>query len=32
MALIIITLLSKFFPVVPIRETAVERGLVEEKN
>ncbi len=32
MALIIITLLSKFFPVVPIRETAVERGLVEEMN
>jgi molybdopterin-containing oxidoreductase family membrane subunit len=30
MVLIIITLLSKFFPVVPIREIAVERGLLEE--
>lgn len=30
MALIIITLLSKFFPVVPIRETAEERGLLEK--
>ncbi|MCX6244248.1 MAG: polysulfide reductase NrfD [Bacteroidetes bacterium] len=30
MALIIITLVSKFFPVIPIRETAVERGLIEE--
>ena len=32
MALIIITLLSKFFPVVPIRETAIERGLLEENS
>jgi molybdopterin-containing oxidoreductase family membrane subunit len=32
MALIIITLLSKFFPVIPIRETAIEQGLIEEKN
>ena len=30
MMLIIITLLSKFFPVVPIRETALERGLIKE--
>jgi len=30
MALIIITLLSKFFPVVPIRETAVERGIIDD--
>jgi Ni/Fe-hydrogenase subunit HybB-like protein len=29
MALIIITLLAKFFPVVPIRETAEEKGLTE---
>jgi Ni/Fe-hydrogenase subunit HybB-like protein len=32
MALIIITLLSKFFPVVPIRETAEERGLLEKNE
>ena len=32
MVLIIITLLSKFFPVVPIRETALERGLLEENE
>jgi Ni/Fe-hydrogenase subunit HybB-like protein len=30
LALIIITVLSKFFPVIPIRETAVEQGLMEE--
>jgi Ni/Fe-hydrogenase subunit HybB-like protein len=32
MALIIITLLSKFFPVVPIRETAIERGLIKDEE
>jgi molybdopterin-containing oxidoreductase family membrane subunit len=31
MVLIIITVLSKFFPVIPIRETAVERGLLEDE-
>jgi molybdopterin-containing oxidoreductase family membrane subunit len=32
MALIIITLLSKFFPVVPIRETVTDRGLVDNEE
>ncbi|MGA3013696.1 MAG: NrfD/PsrC family molybdoenzyme membrane anchor subunit [Bacteroidales bacterium] len=32
MVLIIITILSKFFPVIPIRETAVERGLIKEEE
>jgi len=32
MALIIITLLSKFFPVVPIRETAIEKGLIKNNE
>jgi len=32
MVLIIITLLSKFFPVVPIRETAIEKGLIKNNE
>ncbi len=32
MVLIIITVLSKFFPVIPIRETVEERGLIKESE
>lgn len=32
MVLIIITVLSKFFPVIPIRETAVEQGLIKNEE
>jgi molybdopterin-containing oxidoreductase family membrane subunit len=32
MVLIIITVLSKFFPVIPIRETALERGLLKGED